>query len=107
MKESTRLRCYILGLVLLFTSQAVVNHYQQRAISQMLLTQMRDTAHQAQISKDLAAVQRRLMFMERERSKRLNKVARQDDLNTSALRLGPRGRKKLFADRKVKHFLGF
>ncbi len=107
MKESTRLRCYIFGLVLLFTSQAVVNHYQQKAIATMLLTQMRDTAHQAQMSKDLANVQRRLMFMERERSKRLNKVARQADLNTVALRLGSKGRRKFFSDRKVRHFLGF
>jgi len=97
------LACLCIGLL----SQIGVNHYQQKAIATMLLTQMRDTAHQAQISKDIAALQRQLMFMERERSKRLNKVARQADLNTSALRLGPRGRKKLFADRKVKHFLGF
>ena len=96
----------IILLALGLLSQIGVNHYQQKAITTMLLTQMRDTAHQAQMSKDLAAVQRRLMFMERERAKRLNKVARQADLNTVALRLGPRGRKKLFADRKVKHYLG-
>ena len=85
----------------------VVIWLQQDAITSLVTSQITETYRAAKMSADLANVQRRLMFMERERSKRLNKVARQADLNTVALRLGSKGRRKFFSDRKVRHFLGF
>ena len=86
--------------------QAIVNHLQQDTISEMLLTQIRDTAHQAQLSRDLAAVQRELSDLRHERARRLDKVARQADLLIGLHRVGRGGERKYLADNNIKFYLG-
>ena len=80
---------------------------QQDAITSLITSQMTETYRSGQMSRELAEIRRELMFNKREHLTFLNKLSRQADLNTAALRLGPRGRRKLFADRKVRHYMGF
>ena len=93
---------YILVLLIV----AGILGLQQDTIESLVASQATETHRAGQMSTELAQLRRELNFLKNERARRLDKVARQADLNTNLLRLGPAGRRKLLADRKVRFYLG-
>ena len=96
----------ILALTVGFISLGGVIHLQQNTINAMLMTQLRDTAHQAQISRDLAAIQRKLAKIKPEQFNRIDHIARQADLLMAMKRAGRGGERKLLEDMNIRFYLG-
>ncbi len=96
----------LVALAIGFISLGGVIHLQQNTIEEMLMTQIRDTAHQAQVSRDLAAIQRKLARIKPEQFNRIDHIALQADLLMAMKRSGPGGERKLLKDRKIRFYLG-